>query len=169
MAITIDDIYDKEFKIAGDGYDKEDVDQFLDEVCDEMIDMQNNMVQLENNIKRLENELATKKNVVQPTYVEPNTDIEEMVRPDARAIERMLLTAERICSETENDANNQARTIIEDAKNQASQIIGNVHTEKATLESEIATLRQTRDNFQRELRTMLENYVAMVNNENEVQ
>ena len=36
MALTIDDIYDKEFALKGGGYDRNDVDQFLDEICDEM-------------------------------------------------------------------------------------------------------------------------------------
>ena len=30
MALTIDDIYDKEFALTGGGYDRNDVDQFLD-------------------------------------------------------------------------------------------------------------------------------------------
>ena len=39
MALTIDDIYDKEFALKGGGYDRNDVDQFLDEICDEMANM----------------------------------------------------------------------------------------------------------------------------------
>ena len=41
MALTIDDILDKEFALKGGGYDRDDVDQFLDEICDEMTNMQN--------------------------------------------------------------------------------------------------------------------------------
>ena len=41
MALTIDDIYDKEFALKGGGYDRNDVDQFLDQICDEMANMMN--------------------------------------------------------------------------------------------------------------------------------
>ena len=47
MAITIDDIYDKEFALKGGGYDRDDVDQFLDEICDEMTNMQEKIAALE--------------------------------------------------------------------------------------------------------------------------
>ena len=51
MALTIDDIYDKEFALKGGGYDRDDVDQFLDEICDEMTSMQDHISQLEEQLK----------------------------------------------------------------------------------------------------------------------
>ena len=50
MALTIDDIYDKEFALKGGGYDRNDVDQFLDEICDVMSIMQESIDQLESDL-----------------------------------------------------------------------------------------------------------------------
>ena len=52
MALTIDDIYDKEFALKGGGYDRNDVDQFLDEICDEMTNMQERIDQLESELSK---------------------------------------------------------------------------------------------------------------------
>ena len=52
MALTIDDIYDKEFALKGGGYDRNDVDQFLDEICDEMTNMQERIDQLESDLSK---------------------------------------------------------------------------------------------------------------------
>ncbi|NLZ90225.1 MAG: DivIVA domain-containing protein, partial [Clostridiales bacterium] len=41
MAITVTMIEEKEFKTKVRGYDPIEVDEFLDDICDEMIDMQN--------------------------------------------------------------------------------------------------------------------------------
>ena len=40
MAITVAMIEEKEFKIKMRGYDPSEVDEFLDEICDEMVALQ---------------------------------------------------------------------------------------------------------------------------------
>ena len=57
MALTIDDILDKEFALKGGGYDRDDVDQFLDEICDEMTNMQNYIADLESKLNNAEEAL----------------------------------------------------------------------------------------------------------------
>jgi DivIVA domain-containing protein len=47
MGITVSDIERKEFAYKGAGYDPYDVDQYLDQICDEMVAMQDRIVQLE--------------------------------------------------------------------------------------------------------------------------
>ena len=54
MALTIDDILDKEFALKGGGYDRDDVDQFLDEICDEMTNLQNSIADLESKLSNAE-------------------------------------------------------------------------------------------------------------------
>ena len=60
MALTIDDIYDKEFALKGGGYDRNDVDQFLDEICDEMTNMQERIDQLESDLSKARAEPQSK-------------------------------------------------------------------------------------------------------------
>ena len=46
MAITVSDIEQKEFTYKGQGYDPFDVDQYLDQICDEMVSLQERIDQL---------------------------------------------------------------------------------------------------------------------------
>ena len=61
MALTIDDIYDKEFALKGGGYDRNDVDQFLDEICDEMTNMLEHIEKLESDQKQAQMEVDAAK------------------------------------------------------------------------------------------------------------
>ena len=47
MPITVAMIEEKEFKTKVRGYDPVEVDEFLDEICDEMINMQDRIQELE--------------------------------------------------------------------------------------------------------------------------
>ena len=66
MALTIDDIYDKEFALKGGGYDRNDVDQFLDEICDEMTNMQERIDQLESDLSKARAEAEAARQAVKP-------------------------------------------------------------------------------------------------------
>ena len=44
--VTIDDISRKEFSIANKGYNQKEVDDFLDDICDEMERMENEIMDL---------------------------------------------------------------------------------------------------------------------------
>ena len=52
MAITVTMIEEKEFKTKVRGYDPVEVDEFLDAICDEMIDMQNTIQTLREQLKQ---------------------------------------------------------------------------------------------------------------------
>ena len=58
MAITVSDIEQKEFAYKGQGYDPYDVDQYLDQICDEMVSLQERVDQLVAERERLEAKLA---------------------------------------------------------------------------------------------------------------
>ena len=52
MAITVTMIEEKEFKTKVRGYDPVEVDEFLDEICDEMIEMQGTIQTLRDQLKQ---------------------------------------------------------------------------------------------------------------------
>ena len=62
MAITVEDIEQKEFAYKGAGYDPYDVDQYLDQICDEMVAMKDRIDALEAELAKAkrEAEVATK-------------------------------------------------------------------------------------------------------------
>ena len=69
MAITVSDIEQKEFAYKGAGYDPYDVDQYLDQICDEMVAMQDRIDQLEADLTKARQE-AEAVRAVQPVKPE---------------------------------------------------------------------------------------------------
>ena len=54
MPITVAMIEEKEFKTKMRGYDPVEVDEFLDEICDEMVAMQEEISTLQSRLNRSE-------------------------------------------------------------------------------------------------------------------
>ena len=116
MALTIDDILDKEFALKGGGYDRDDVDQFLDEICDEMTDLQKKIADLQSELGNAEAALAQAREeaasaaaaAVQPA-AEP-----EMPNLGSR-LENMFRRAEMVADDTVKEAEEKATRILDDA------------------------------------------------------
>ena len=87
MAITIDDIYDKEFALKGGGYDRDDVDQFLDEICDEMTNMQEKITSLESDLQKAQDELKAAREAVKPAPVAQAQPVETPIAKTSSTLE----------------------------------------------------------------------------------
>ena len=99
MAITIDDIYDKEFALKGGGYDRDDVDQFLDEICDEMTNMQEKITSLESDLQKAQDELKAAREAVKPAPVAQAQPVETPIAKTSSTLESILLSAQRLADE----------------------------------------------------------------------
>ena len=120
MAITIDDIYDKEFALKGGGYDRDDVDQFLDEICDEMTNMQEKITSLESDLQKAQDELKAAREAVKPAPVAQAQPVETPIAKTSSTLESILLSAQRLADEEVEKAKEKAAQIIKDAEDQAS-------------------------------------------------
>ena len=98
MALTIDDIYDKEFALKGGGYDRNDVDQFLDEICDEMTNMQERIDQLESELSKARAEAEAARESVKPAP-QPVAKAEPAVAKTSQTLESILLSAQRLADD----------------------------------------------------------------------
>ena len=132
MAITIDDIYDKEFALKGGGYDRDDVDQFLDEICDEMTSMQEKIAALESDLQKAQDELKTAREAVKPAPVvqaQPAAE-ETPIAKTSSTLESILLSAQRLADEEVDKAKEKAAQIIKDAEDQASRLVDDAQEER---------------------------------------
>ncbi len=155
MALTIDDIYDKEFALKGGGYDRNDVDQFLDEICDEMTNMQERIDQLEADLKQARADAEAARSVVRPAP-QPVVKSEAPVARTSETLESILISAQKLADEAVENAKGKATAIVKEAEEKASQIVDDAQGEKATLASEIETLRKTATEYR-------EGFLALVN------
>ncbi|MBR5230834.1 MAG: DivIVA domain-containing protein [Clostridia bacterium] len=108
MSITVAMIEEKEFKTKVRGYDPVEVDEFLDEICDEMVLLQDEIANLQARLAQ-----ATRAQ----TYAAPMVNRPQPADDHASA-KKMLERAQRLYDETIEDAQREADRIIAEAKAQ---------------------------------------------------
>lgn len=167
MAITIDDIYDKEFALKGGGYDRDDVDQFLDEICDEMTSMQEKIASLESDLQKAQDELKTAREAVKPAPVvqaQPAAE-ETPIAKTSSTLESILLSAQRLADEEVDKAKEKAAQIIKDAEDQASRLVDDAQEEKEALTKNMETLRTAAADYRKSFQELLKKYQDMLDSD----
>lgn len=144
LAITIQMIEEKEFQTVARGYDPEEVDEFLDDIVDEMDAMLAEIEELQN--RRPEPAPAP---VVQaPSRTQ--TEIQE------ESIRNMLLNAQRVSDDTIADAKKRAQEILLKANQQAETIVSDARTEQQQLMEEMETLRAAAEDYRARFLRLIE-------------
>lgn len=169
MALTIDDIYDKEFALKGGGYDRDDVDQFLDEICDEMISMQERMTAMEGDLIKAQQELKAEREAVKP--VPQPVEKEEAAAPVAKTsetLESILLSAQRLSDEAIETAKKKAAEIVKEAEEKASQIVDDAQEEKQTIEKGLATMKAAASDYRQSFIQLIKKHQDMLDEGSEL-
>lgn len=163
MPITVAAIEEKEFKTKMRGYDPEEVDEFLDEICDEMVAMQEEIATLQ---ARLAQAARSNPAPFAPPAVPvpapapaPVPAAKEPVKQEApredgsEAAQKLLARAQKVYDETVADAKAEAEKILAGAHQRADAGLEALEDEKAALQDEVKSLkaaaRDYRDRFQR--------------------
>ena len=138
MAISVKDIQEKEFSTqAADGYNVEQVDDFLDELAEQLGSMVRESLALTNQVKQLESELAALK--AEKADMEkklPDYNENGYFRNLESAMRESLIGAQRIADETITEAKKKAQQTVADANAKAEKTIAD-----ATEQAEAATAR----------------------------
>ena len=138
MAISVKDIQEKEFSTqAADGYNVEQVDDFLDELAEQLGSMVRESLALSNQVKQLESELAAAKaeNAAMEKKL-PDYNENGYFRNLESAMRESLIGAQRIADETITEAKKKAQQTVADANAKAEKTIAD-----ATEQAEAATAR----------------------------
>ncbi len=159
MALTIDDILDKEFALKGGGYDRDDVDQFLDEICDEMTNMQNYIADLEGKLNRTEEALqqAQAEAVAAPVQEAPVQPQQAEANLGA-TLESMFRRAGLVADDTVKEAEEKASGIIKEAEEKASQILDEAQEERETIRKSLTDLKAAAGTYRRSFLEMLDQH-----------
>ena len=140
--ITADVIADKEFTIETRGYSREEVDTFLDLICEEL-DRLNNEIQ----------DLHQKTTIVrQPA---PAAETAGASREDEGRFREILEMAATVKEETIRKAREDAEAIRLKAETEASERLNGLAEEREALEKEVAALKETAMNYRRKFEELL--------------
>lgn len=144
MQITIEMIESKEFKIKPRGYDQQEVDEFLDAICDEMAAQQDQIQALQQQLMSAQ----AKRPAPAPAPA---------VTPDATgALQEILEMAQKVKAETIAAAERQAEEIIAKAQAQADSQLKNLQNDRDSLTRQVTELKAAAAEYRTRFEALLQ-------------
>ena len=139
--ITADVIADKEFTIETRGYSREEVDTFLDLICEEL-DRLNNDIQ----------DMRQKTTMVRPSAPAAESSVS---REDENKFREILEMAATVKEETIRKAREDAEAIRLKAETEANERLNGLAEEREGLEKEVAALKEAAADYRRKFEELL--------------
>lgn len=140
--ITVDVISSKEFSFEPRGYNCQEVDNFLDEICDEM-------ERMENEIKDLRQKTTAVIPPVQKTAGAVTTE-------DAESLREILEMAQQVKSETIRKAREDAEAIRNKAEVEARERLDGLAEERDSLTGEVDRLKKAATDYRTKFEALLQ-------------
>lgn len=155
MAITLDTIVNKVFKVVKNGYDNNEVESFLDEILEEMENREAETNKLKEQVAQLTAELnqakaelhkaqsaATAQPVAAPVAPAAPVRTVQEDRHSSESFELVLSKAKGAYEEIVTAADTRAEEIINKANQDAAAIRSDAQTKIADLTAQLASLRK---------------------------
>jgi cell division initiation protein len=139
MKVTPQDIYKHEFKPSMRGYDKDEVDAFLEMIASEMEELIKENAALKDDMKELK------------------VKAEEFEKRE-RALEETLLTAKRVTEQMKENSQKEAELIVREAKKRAEDIIADATEQVKSVNSALTTLKLQRDQYISQFKAIIEHH-----------
>ena len=173
MPITVSMIEEKEFKIKMRGYDPVEVDEMLDEICDEMIAMQDEIATLQSRLKQAQAGQAYAPAVPAPAPAAvpaPAAPVFARQEPAAEddSAQRLLARAQKFYDETVAEAKAEAEKILNSARQKTDAATAGLKDEKAALEEEIEMLKAAARDYRNRFRNLVKDQEHILNTEKEL-
>ncbi len=143
MNITPLDIQQKRFHVGFRGYDRSEVETFLDQVRDEMEALVREVTELREFRQ------------VYDQRVREVTEKEESVK-------NTMLMTQKLIEELKENAKKEAALVVKDAEVRSRQILGTAQQERVKIESMIQELQRRKHQFLQDLKKVIEMHREMV-------
>jgi cell division initiation protein len=144
--VTVDLISTKEFPRVNKGYDPKEVDEFLDDICDEM-------ERMEAEIKDLRQQTTSVRPAPAPVPAAANQEPDEEITSQFREI---LTTAQQVKEETIRKAKEDAEAIRAKAEAEATERLDGLNEERDALTKQITELKATAANYRQQFEQLLQ-------------
>lgn len=144
MQITIEMIESKEFKTKPRGYDQQEVDEFLDAICDEMAAQQDQIQALQ---QQLMSAQAKRPAPAPAPAVTPDT---------TGALQEILEMAQKVKAETIAAAEKQAEEIVAKAQAQADSQLKNLQNDRDNLTRQVTELKAAAAEYRTRFEALLQ-------------
>ena len=161
MPITVAMIEEKEFKTKMRGYDPVEVDEFLDEICDEMVAMQEEISTLQSRLNQAPRAEApfvpAPAAMPVPAPVPAPRKAEKAETEEAsEAAQRLLAKAQKVYDETVAEAKAEADKILSGAHTRADSGLSDLEEERKAMEEEIEMLKAAAKDYRERFERLVE-------------
>lgn len=146
MNITPLDIQQKRFHMGFRGYERAEVDGFLDLVRVEMEELLRELTELRE---------------FRQVYDER---MHELLEREERVKNTMIMT-QKVADDLKENARREADLVIKDAEVRSREIVGSAQQEKVRLETDIQELKRRRHHFLQDVKKVIQMHLEMVNYE----
>ena len=170
MAVTIQMIGEKEFKIKAHGYDQDEVDEFLDEIADEFEEMESKIREMGVRLTEAQEEAEAAAKAAQKSSAPPPQPArsETNFAAQEESIRNMIMNTQRVCDETLANAQERAQELVKDARDQADRIIAESHAEAQQMDDEMAALRAAALDYRARFQRLVDDQVQVLKAEGEL-
>lgn len=161
--VTVKDIREKEFTKQKHGYSEDEVDEFLDEIADQMealIQENKTLMQQAQEAramadKAISERMAAPAPVIQPVPVAPaalevkpvQTTDEAYFRNLESTLRETLLSAQRIADDTVSEAKKKASSMVTDAEEKVSAVMAQHRVEIDSAKVELEGVRKATEDY----------------------
>ncbi len=136
MKLTPLDIQQQQFRTALGGFDKKEVDAFLDVLASDVEQLMRENNALREEVKRKDGEIQDH-------------------RERERTLKETMITATRITEDIKQNARKESEIVVAQAEAQAEQIIQNAHTRLVRIMEDIDELKRQKAQFEAGLRSTI--------------
>lgn len=143
VKLTPLDIQQQQFRTAFWGFDKQEVDAFLDVLANDVESMIRENNALKEELKRKEGEIQDH-------------------RERERTLKETMITATRITEDIKTNARKESEIVIAQAESQAEQIIQNAHTRLVRIMEDIDELKRQKAQFEAGLRSTIASHTKLL-------
>lgn len=140
MKLTPLDIHHKEFSKSLRGYNEVEVDEFLDQVADELERLFKENIELSERIEAAEEKVRS---------------YQEM----ERTLNNTLLAAQKSADDIIAKAKHEAEVVLKDAEVKAKEIIHNALQQKQKAQADLVRIKQAEEQFRAQFRALLESHL----------
>ena len=169
MAITVEEIRNKDFATEAKGYNRDEVDDFLDELAQQTEELAKDYNALKEENEKLASELAGAKQAAEtaPVKLEKEDNLPTFNEPSyfknlETTLRETLISAQRIADETIDDARKKARRIVSEAEEQAQAINEQAQQKLAETRADYENVKNAGETYHANFTKLLEEQMKLL-------
>lgn len=162
MPISVKDIKEKDFTAQKHGYAIEEVDDFLDEIAEQVSELIKENLLMKDKLVAAQAAPAPAPVVIEKESTKPDFDDEGYFKNLESAMRDSLINAQRIAEETKKKADKEAADAVSTAQAKAEAITSEAKAEVDAMKAEAQSVRDAIAKYRADFRSLIEEQIKIL-------